>query len=88
MPRVTNNDSQPVLPERDANGQLPSWAWPGGYPIYYLDKQGNTLCPACANRSVDQSQDVVAAGVNWEDPSLDCDDCGKRIESAYAEDAS
>lgn len=29
---------------------------------------------------------VVAHDVNWEDASMHCDDCGQRIESAYAED--
>jgi hypothetical protein len=28
---------------------------------------------------------VEALDVNWEDPSLYCDHCGARIESAYAE---
>jgi hypothetical protein len=70
---------------RDEDGTLPSWAWPGGYPLFYLDKGGNVLCPECANREVDQSQAAVACDVNWEDPDLHCDDCGRRIESAYAE---
>lgn len=70
---------------RDTDGKLSAYAWPGGYPIYYLDKGGNVLCVKCARREVDQSQDVVAAGINWEDPALHCDDCSERIESAYAE---
>jgi hypothetical protein len=70
----------------DSNGKLSSYAWPGGYPLFYLDKESNVLCPACANRDIDDSQAVVEADVNWEDPSLYCDDCSQRIESAYAED--
>jgi hypothetical protein len=73
---------------RDENGQLPAYAWPGGYPMYYLDKCGNALCPKCANREVDQSQEPVAHGINWEDADLYCDDCNARIESAYAEPES
>lgn len=78
---MNTTDSLP----RDTNGKLSSWAWPGGYPIYYLDKENNCLCPDCANRDVDQSQDVIAADINWEDQTLHCDDCSKQIESAYGE---
>ena len=28
----------------------------------------------------------LATDINWEDPSLYCDHCGERIESAYAEE--
>ena len=35
---------------REDNGTLPAYAWPGGYPIYYVLADGETLCPACANR--------------------------------------
>lgn len=79
--------SEPTISElREHNdGTLPAYAWPGGYPLYYLDKQGSTVCSKCANREVDQSQEVVAWGTNWEDPDLYCDDCNERIESAYAE---
>jgi len=71
--------------QRDDNGKLISFAWPGGYPVFYLDKENSVLCPDCANRDVDQSQEVIAADVNWEDSALYCDDCSKRIESAYNE---
>lgn len=70
----------------EKTGELVSYVWPGGYPVFYLDKQGNVLCPECANRPVDQVQEVVAADVNWEDGALYCDDCGRRIESAYGEE--
>lgn len=70
---------------RDETGKFPSWAWPGGYPLYYVDNENNILCPDCANKD-GMSTDVNDADVNWEDASLYCDDCSKRIESAYAED--
>lgn len=70
---------------RDDNGKLSSHAWPGGYPIYYLDSENNVLCPDCANKDGMSSQ-PVAADINYEDPDLYCDDCSQRIESAYAED--
>ena len=70
----------------DSNGKLSAYAWPGGYPLFYVDKQASVLCPACANKEVDQSQEVVGCDVNWEDAGLYCGDCSERIESAYAED--
>lgn len=70
---------------RNEKGKLPAYAWPGGYPLYYLDNKNNVLCPACANKS-GMSSAPVAVDTNWEDPHLHCDDCSQRIESAYAED--
>lgn len=69
---------------RDDDGKLSSWAWPGGYPIFYVTGDGMVVCPKCAN--TETSDDPIAADVNWEDASLFCDDCSQRIESAYAED--
>lgn len=70
-----------------------TWAWPGGYPIYYVTKDCGVLCPKCANKNLTQTLDkedaqfyITHADVNYEDPHLYCDHCNKRIESAYAED--
>ena len=76
----TNND-----------GTLASYAWPGGYPIFYLDSETSVLCPNCANKSHQDPDEVpqfkpIAADVNYDDPELYCDHCSCRIESAYAED--
>lgn len=76
---------------RDTNGQLPQFAWPGGYPMYYLAKDNGVLCPKCANefkpeRDNEEQLQAVAYGVNWEDRELFCEHCNGRIESAYAED--
>lgn len=72
----------------DTDGKLSAYAWPGGYPIFYLDAESSVLCPKCAEKS--RTDDVekfrpIAADCNWEDASLYCDQCSKRIESAYAE---
>lgn len=69
---------------RDDAGQLPKYAWPGGYPMFYLTEDGLTVCPKDAN-DPDTSDPPAEGGVNWEDPELFCDDCGERIPSAYAE---
>ncbi len=86
-------NQKPNLP-RDASGLLASYAWPGGYPVFYLMDDSETLCPTCANdpkNPVHVGGDadgwrIEAADVNWEDASLFCAHCSKRIESAYAED--
>ena len=87
-----------MKPQRDENGNLPAFAWPGGYPIYYLCADGGILCPQCANKEsavkeADKDADypdfdqwrIVASDINWEDASLTCDNCNQRIESAYSE---
>jgi YgiT-type zinc finger domain-containing protein len=81
------------LPERTSDGKLPAYAWPGGYPIFYLASDNGVLCPSCANeykpgRDTEEQLKPVAADVNYEDPALFCEHCGKRIESAYAEEDS
>jgi len=87
-----------MKPQRDENGKLPAYAWAGGYPIYYLCADGGILCPHCANKEsavkeADERPDypgfdqwrIVASDINWEDPSLTCDNCNQRIKSAYGE---
>ena len=77
-------------------GELPSYAWPGGYPIFYLTADNGMLCPDCANCPECRNADVeypsddqwriVATGINWEDTALYCDHCNNHIESAYGDD--
>jgi hypothetical protein len=82
-----------LLP-RDDSGRLSTWAWPGGYPIYYICADGGCLCPACANGDGDSiaspDQDdpqwqVIGAEVHWEGEPIVCDHCGKLVESAYGD---
>lgn len=85
-----------MAPTRDENGQFPAWAWPGGYPLVYLTRDGGTLCPDCANGKngseatdatdcADPGWQLVAVDVNYEDAALVCDHCGKKIDAAYAD---
>jgi hypothetical protein len=71
--------------KRDEDGTFPAWAWPGGYPLYYLDNENNILCPKCANKE-DMSTEPLFVEVNYEDTELYCDDCSQRIVCAYLED--
>lgn len=73
------------------------YAWPGGYPRYFItaDAQALSFKAAEAERQnvLDSLREGIADGwavsacdVNWENASLYCDHTGDRIESAYAED--
>ena len=70
------------------------WAWPGGYPLYYLCEDGGVLCSKCVNKEIELTAStdgsdpwwkLVAVDVNYEDPRLECEHCGEFCESAYAE---
>lgn len=71
------------------------WAWPGGYPIYYICKDGGVLCSMCANAeikltaSTEAADDwrIVAADINYEDNSLYCGHCSGLVEAAYGDAA-
>ena len=71
------------------------YAWPGGYPLYFITHDGAALSFKAARqerRAIlesirDRSNDgwrVVGMDVNWEDAELTCDHTGEPIESAYA----
>lgn len=79
---------------RNEDGSLPSFAWPGGYPMYYLCADNGILCPDCANGengseankgawTDDKQWRIVDSDVHWEGEPLICDHCNKEIESAY-----
>jgi hypothetical protein len=81
---TTNN-----LP-RDDSGRLIAYAWPGGYPVIYLDKYNEVLCPDCANESEtnDNMELPIAYFVHYEGPAEYCCQCSKPIESAYGDPES
>jgi hypothetical protein len=75
------------------------YAWPGGYPKYFLCADGEALSyeAACENFKQiahahcypdyrNERWTLVAYDVNWEDPDLHCSHTGERIESAYGSD--
>lgn len=74
------------------------FAWPGGYPLYFLMCDGEVMsfkaCEAERERIVAELADPdgdaewspAACEINWEDASLFCVHTNERIESAYAED--
>jgi hypothetical protein len=73
------------------------YAWPGGYPRYFITSDGAALSYKSAvhnqkliidsiNESSNDGWQVVGCDINWEDLDLYCDDTSERIESAYAEE--
>lgn len=73
-----------------------AWAWPGGYPIYFLCSDGGALSFEAAKENahliLDAIEDksdcgwrVVKADVNWEDETLFCSHSNRLIPSAYGE---
>ena len=74
---------------------LDAFAWPGGYPMFYVFRDGGVCCPKCANNNIELIDGertnshggwaLAAADVNYEDDSLACDHCSKLIPSAYGE---
>lgn len=76
--------------KRTADGKLPAIAWPGGYPIIYVDGQGSLICADCATKSLDDKDEVEgfkpeAFDIYYEGPALNCDQCNTVIESAYGD---
>ena len=73
------------------------YAWPGGYPRYFVTADGAALSFKAASDSrisiieallySDPSGCWTVAGceVNWEDEDLSCDHTGEPIPSAYGE---
>lgn len=76
------------------------YAWPGGYPIFFIMSDGEAMSfegvRACW-RDIVQAHicpdyrhsgfHVAGAEINWEDPELFCCHTNARIESAYADDS-
>lgn len=73
------------LQKRNLN-KLPKYAWPGGYPIYYVDNGNQALCYDCAIKNDEFTEQLTAYDINYENTSLTCDHCSKKIESAYCDE--
>ena len=94
----------PYLPRhlhQDVRAVAQKYAWPGGYPLYAVMADGESLCPDClkenlkpivqathdyANGHFRDDWAIQGAEINWEDPHNYCCNCGNPIPSAYVED--
>jgi hypothetical protein len=73
----------------DTPGELDARAWPGGYPILYITKCGETLCAACATAALrsDDDDPPVAYDIYYAGRPESCAACGEELASAYGEPA-
>lgn len=79
---------------------LPAFAWPGGYPLFYVFTDGGVICPDCVNANIQEIDGAIKGerrfnsrggwaidryDANYEEPDLCCDHCGKLIPAAYVD---
>lgn len=73
------------------------YAWPGGYPKYFITEDGGALNfdtvkneYASVSHAIEHGYEpewrVIAMDINWEDPDLRDDHTGEMIECAYCDD--
>lgn len=61
------------------------FAWPGLYPVIYTTDDGDVLCGECAKRVFIMDREDVTSDIYYEGPTVQCDGCGREIESAYGD---
>ena len=86
-----------LLLDNEETATVVCYAWPGGYPMFYLTTADCVLCPGCVQDNLSECAGtaepddhdgqwfVCRAGINWEDSDMTCDECLKEIESAYGD---
>jgi|TARA_R110002110_G_C13059165_1_gene681652 hypothetical protein len=73
-----------------------AYAWPGGYPLYFITQDGTVLSFETVRKiwalivwdylqKTNTGWRVIGCDVNWENPDLYCDHSGEKIQSAYCE---
>jgi len=73
------------------------YAWPGGYPLFFITDDGGALSFDAAESEAEYIRDsienqvsdgwrVVALAINYEDNVLFCDHTNALIECAYSEE--
>jgi hypothetical protein len=99
---TTNNDNMTTMSKYTTN-QLKSqlrngeFAWPGGYPLFFITDDGATLSFEAVRENiksviwsirhkVSDGWRVIGCEVNWEDDFMTCAHTGEPIESAYGEE--
>lgn len=41
---------------------LPAFAWPGGYPLFYVFLDGGCICPKCVNDNIGVIDEAIRDG--------------------------
>jgi len=57
------NETLPRHEHGKLAGKLVSYAWPGGYPVFYLDHYDSVLCPECAQAQEEEYRLEILANV-------------------------
>lgn len=74
-----------------------AYAWPGGYPLYFIMSDCQPMCFDCARKEAKQiisamrdnwntGWEVAACDINYEDKECYCCHCNSKIESAYGDE--
>lgn len=78
-----------------------AYAWPGGYPLYFIMADCEPMHFKCARENAKEiisamldsrrpyhgrQWECVACDINYEDSDMYCAQCNGKIESAYGED--
>jgi hypothetical protein len=96
--RTTNGDPMTLLEIKRALRSGP-YAWPGGYPLFFITSDGAALSFKAVRKEWRNIVDahlrkdtrcgwhIAAVDVNWEDSQLTCDHTNEHIESAYGDNA-
>jgi hypothetical protein len=85
-----------TVAELKATLRAGGFAWPGGYPLYFVTADCQALSFEAAFAEYrqlvaafkdrwDMQWRVLGCEINWEDPDMVCCHTGKLIESAYGE---
>lgn len=92
---MTIQPSLDLTPYLLESGDVQSYAWPGGYPIYFITQGCEAVCPSCVNKNrdlidaayadEDARWNVIDVDINYEDTYLYCCNCDATIEAAYAD---
>jgi hypothetical protein len=83
-----------TVAELKATLRAGAYAWPGGYPLYFICDDGAALSFDSVKENLPQviyairhglrdGWRVVACEINWEDNDLTCEHSGKPIPAAY-----
>lgn len=67
------------IPDSEA---LPEFTSVGAYSIAYLDREGEVVCPQCAE-ALRANGKKVTGFIHWEGESEFCADCNKELPSEY-----
>jgi len=98
-PHPKNKNILMLEKKGEITDQVQAYAWPGGYPIFYIAEDSGVICPKCVQENLElcigdpgdlfaDQWKIIAHEANWENPDLQCDNCNKFIEPAYGEDST